>query len=57
MVMLNFSGKAEKCQLEADLAGSKWEILASTHGRSGMAEPRKALVLNGDEVLVLLKLS
>jgi len=57
MVILNFGHNTKSWQLEADSAGFKWEILVSTHGRSGIAEPHKAFVLNGDEALVLRKVS
>ncbi|MFA5064984.1 MAG: alpha-amylase family glycosyl hydrolase [Dehalococcoidia bacterium] len=56
MVILNFNRNNKRLQFEADSAGSKWEILVSTHGRSSTIEPHRALILNGDEALVLLKI-
>jgi alpha-glucosidase len=55
MVVLNFSRKRQNLQLEADLANAKWEILVSTHKRWSIATDKNALILNGDEALVLKK--
>jgi oligo-1,6-glucosidase len=55
MVVLNFSRKRQKLQLEANLADAKWEILVSTHKRWSIATDKNALILNGDEALVLKK--
>lgn len=53
MVILNFSVGSRKLKLDAGIAGYKWEILVSTHERQEITFVDNAIVLSGDEALVL----
>ena len=55
MVVLNFSRAKQKLQLEAGPANSKWEILISTHKRRSVAFENNAILVNGDEALIMRK--
>jgi glycosidase len=55
MVVLNFSRARQKLQIEAGTANSKWEILISTHKGRSIAFEKNAILVNGDEALILRK--
>lgn len=55
MVVLNFSRRKQKWQLEADLANSSWEILVSTCNRTSITIDKDAFGLNRYEALILRK--